>query len=67
LSGQTIKLDPIERGRNKLSWIKEPSDGTQVILGVKSVKNAKDEEISSNIWIKTLRQRDYDEITCEHK
>ena len=65
LSGQTIKLDPIERGINKLSWIKEPSDGSQVILGVKQVKNDKGEEISSNIWIKTLKQKDFDEITGE--
>lgn len=52
-SGQEIILDPIERGINKLHWIKEPSDKSHKILGLKTIKNDKGDECTK-IWVKTL-------------
>ena len=64
-SEQDLTLDPLENGKNRLSWIKDEMDQNHKVAGLKATRNDAGEEVSTTIWMKTLNQKDFDEVTIK--
>jgi hypothetical protein len=43
---------------NKLHWIKE-KDGTHKVMGLKPIRDKEDQEVSTSIWVKILKNKDF--------